>query len=238
MTLSPSPENASLRRPIEVDTLDLLLHGGLPEGNSVLVQGGPGTGKTVLGMQFLYGGIQKHGEPGLLITFEETPRRLFRDARALGWDFDALERDRQLLIVYTSPAVFLKELETDTYSRLCRQYGLRRVVVDSLAHFEPLPDNTDTVRVRYERVVNALRREDLTVMMTRELETREPISRVTPEEYLADTIIQLHYSLVGERRARLIEVLKHRGSAHSPAQHRFVIAEGGLHILAAADGAA
>lgn len=237
MTATSSLQSAA-RHPLHVDTLDLLLHGGLPEGNSVLVQGGPGTGKTVLGMQFLHNGITQQGEAGLLITFEETPRRLYRDARSLGWDFEALERDRLLLVVYTSPAIFLKELETDTYSRLCRQYNFRRVVVDSLAHFETLPDNADTVRVRYERIVNSLRREDLMVMMTRELETREPASHVTPEEYLADTIIQLHYSLLGERRARLIEVLKHRGSPHSPALHRFVIAEGGLQILATADGTA
>lgn len=235
MTVSPAYEKPN-RIPMEVDTLDVLLHGGLPDGNSVLVQGGPGTGKTILGMQFLHNGITRHDEPGLLITFEETPRRLFRDARSLGWDFENLEQSRQLLVVYTSPSVFLKELESDTYNRLCRQYGLRRVVVDSLAHFETLTDHADSLRVRYERIVNALRREDLTVLMTRELETREPTAHVTPEEYLADTIIQLHYSLLGERRARLIEVLKHRGSAHSPAQHRFVIAEGGLQILATTDG--
>jgi circadian clock protein KaiC len=221
---------------MEVDTLDVLLHGGLPAGNSVLVQGAPGTGKTILGMQFLYGGITRHEEPGLFVTFEEAPRRLHRDARALGWDFEGLERDHKLLIVYTSAAVFLKELESDTYSRLCRDYGLKRVVVDSLAHFETLPNDAQTVRVRFERIVNALRREGLTVLMTRETETREPTGRVTPEEYLADTILQLNYALLGERRARLIEVLKHRGSPHSPSQHRFVIAEGGFQILATADG--
>jgi circadian clock protein KaiC len=221
---------------MEVDALDVLLHGGLPDGNSVLVQGGPGTGKTILGMQFLYGGITRHDEPGLLVTFEEPPQRLSRDAHALGWDFEALERDRRLLVVYTSPSVFLKELETDTYGRLCREYGLKRVVVDSLAHFEVMPENPDNVRVRFQRVVNALRREGLTVLMTRELETRETIVRVTPEEYLADTIIELHYALLGERRTRLIEVLKHRGSPHSPTQHRFVIAAGGFQILTTADG--
>ena len=234
MTHAP-PEEAAARRPMDVDTLDVLLHGGLPEGNSVLVQGGPGTGKSVLGMQFLHGGITRHDEPGLLVTFEEAPRRLSRDARALGWDFEALERDRKLVVVYTSAAVFLKELEADTYGSLCREYGLKRVVVDSLAHFETVSDD-DNVRGRFQRVVNALRREGLTVLMTRELETREPVACVTPEEYLADTIIQLHYALLGERRARLIEVLKHRGSPHSPTQHRFVIAQGGLQILAAADG--
>lgn len=236
MNTAKSGEAAVLRRPLGVDGLDAMLHGGLPDGNSLLVQGGPGTGKTILGMQFLREGICRYDAPGLLITFEESPHRITRDAHTLGWDFDALGRDRRLLIVYTSPSIFLKELETDSYGRLCREYGLQRVVVDSLAHFESLPQDSDTVRVRFERIVNALRRENLMVLMTRELETREPAAGVTPEEYIADTIIQLHYSLLGERRARLVEVLKHRGSAHSPTQHRFVIAEGGLQILSTGEG--
>ena len=235
---TPHPTSRAVpRRPLGLDGLDSLLHGGLPEGNSVLVQGGPGTGKTILGMQFLREGITRHNAPGMLITFEEPPQRLYRDAKGLGWDFESLVRDRQLVVVYTSPSVFLKELETDAYGRLCREYGLQRVVVDSLTHFESLPQDQSTVRVRFEHIVNALRRENLMVLMTRELETREPLARVTPEEYIADTIIQLHYALLGERRARLIEVLKHRGSPHSPAQHRFVIADGGLQILTTLDGA-
>ena len=73
----------------------------------MLVQGAPGTGKTILGMQFIYAGIALGGQPGLMVTFEEHPRRLYRDARALGWDFEALERDRKLLMVFTSPEAFL-----------------------------------------------------------------------------------------------------------------------------------
>jgi len=233
--MTPPANDLAARQPLGLDGLDAMLHGGLPEGNSVLLQGGPGTGKTILGMQFLREGIARYGAPGLLVTFEEPPHRLYRDARALGWDFEGLVRDRLLLIVYTSPSVFLKELETDGYGRLCREYGLQRVVVDSLTHFESLPDHGDADRVLFQRVLNALRREHLMILMTRELDTREPLAPVTPEEYLADTIIQMHYGLVGERRARLIEVLKHRGSAHSSVQHRFVIAEGGLQILTAGE---
>ena len=223
--------------PVGIPGLDTLLHGGLPTGNAVLVQGAPGTGKTILGMQFLQAGITEYAEPGLLVTFEEPPQRLYRDAAALGWDFAGWERDHRLQVIYTSPTVFLKELEADHYSRLIRDLGIRRIVVDSLNQFETLPGEVRDVRIRFQRIVNALRRDGLTIFMTRELETREPMGRVTPEEYIADTIIQLEYRLLGERRARLIEVLKHRGSGHSPAQHRFLIAPGGLQILAETNGA-
>lgn len=222
------------RVPTGIDPLDHLLCGGLPEGNSVLVQGAPGTGKTILGMQYLQAGIAQFKEPGMLVTFEEHPRRLYRDARALGWDFEAYERAGKLLVVFTSPEAFLRELASDNYGKLVREYGLRRMVVDSLTQFESYPNAAEQGRVRFERIVNALRRDDLSVVMTRETESREAPFQVTPEEYLADTLVQLEYRRVEEtrdsRRVRLLEVLKNRGSAHSSSAHTFVISEGGLHL--------
>lgn len=226
--------DAFRREPLGIPQLDRLLQGGLPEGNSMLVQGAPGTGKTILGMQFLYAGITQQDLPGLLVTFEEHPRRLYRDARALGWDFEALERERKLLIVFTSPDAFLRELASDQYSRMIGDYGFARVVVDSLTKFESYPDLAEQVRVQFERIVNALRLDDLSVLMTRETEAREAPFRVTPEEYLADTVIQLEYRRLGDardgRRTRLLEVLKNRGSGHSSSAHPFEIAEGGIHL--------
>jgi len=226
--------DAFRREPLGIPQLDRLLQGGLPGGNSLLVQGAPGTGKTILGMQFLYAGISQQDLPGLMVTFEEHPRRLYRDARALGWDFEALERDRKLLIVFTSPDAFLREIAADQYSQMIRDYGFGRVVVDSLTKFESYPDLAEQVRVQFERIVNALRLDDLSVMMTRETESREGPFRVTPEEYLADTVIQLEYRRLGDardgRRIRLLEILKNRGSGHSSSPHPFEIAEGGLHL--------
>ncbi len=222
------------RNPTGIDALDRLLQGGPPDGNCILIQGAPGTGKTVLGMQFLEAGITCCGQPGLLITFEEHPRRLYRDARALGWAFDGFERDRKLLVVFTSPEAFLRELVSNQYGRMIQDYGFRRVVVDSLTQFEGYPSASEQARVRFERVINGLRREGVSVMMTRETECREAPFRVTPEEYLADTIIQLENRRLADtrdgQRTRLLEVLKNRGSAHSTSLHPFTIGPGGLVI--------
>ena len=176
----------------------------------------------------------RYAQPGLLVTFEEHPRRLYRDARALGWAFDQFERDRMLFIVFTSPEAFLCELVSDQYGRLIQDYGFQRVVVDSLTQFESYPSASEQARVRFERVVNGLRREGVSVLMTRETESREAPFRVTPEEYLADTIIQLENRRLPEtrdgRRTRLLEILKNRGSAHSSSSHQFTIGPGGLAI--------
>ena len=231
--MSVGSQTSIPRQPLGIAVLDDLLGGGLPDGNCLLVQGAPGTGKTLLGLQFLYEGATRFDAPGLLVTFEEAPCRLFRDARALGWDMERLERDGLLLIVYTSPSVFLKELEADRYSQLVREHRLRRVVVDNLTALDTLPPDTDP-RVRSQRIVNGLRQDDLTVMLLRESCTRETPFPVTPEEHLADAIIQLEYRAVADLRVRLLEILKNRGSAHSMARHRFAIAPGGLQVDASA----
>ena len=234
----PLREDAERRDPLGIDGLDALLEGGLPDGNTLLVQGAPGTGKTVFALQYLYEGATRLDAPGVMVTFEEQPRRIYRDARALGWDFELLEREGRLLVVYTSPGVFLRELESSRYTQMVQDYGLRRVVVDSLTLFETLPQvlAEDVTRVRFERIVNALRRDGLSVLLTRELGTRDTPNVVTPEEYVADTIVHLEYKPVGDRRVRLLEILKHRGSRHSPFQHHFVIRPGGLQIFPDGDG--
>ena len=69
--------------------LDEMLRGGLPSGSTVLIQGAPGVGKTTFGLQFLYHGATKANEAGLLVTFEEFPESIYRDALNLGWDLRA-----------------------------------------------------------------------------------------------------------------------------------------------------
>lgn len=75
---------------------------------------------------------------------------------------------------------FLRELVSDHYGRIIQNYGIQRVVVDSLTQFESYPSASEQARVRFERVVNALRREGVSVMMTREAETRETKAREAP----------------------------------------------------------
>jgi circadian clock protein KaiC len=90
--------------------LDEMLAGGLMKGSAVLIKGAPGTGKTTLALQFLHHGASVENEAGLLVTFEEFPHSLHRDAQSLGWDLQALEAERKLKVIFTSPRVFLSSL--------------------------------------------------------------------------------------------------------------------------------
>src|SRR3954447_13677687 len=92
--------------------LDEIFLGGIKQGNIILVEGSPGTGKTTLGLEFIYRGAIEFDEPGLIISFELTPQKLLRDAAGFGWNFEALEREGKLRIIYTSPLVLLQELQS------------------------------------------------------------------------------------------------------------------------------
>src|SRR5437899_8458994 len=111
--------------------LDAMLGGGLPRASATVVQGGTGTGKTLLAMHFLLDGV-KRGEAGIHFTMEETPDQLRGIAHGFGWDLRAFEERKLLTLAYVSPV----ELSTDTFLNRARQQikqlGARRAVLDSL----------------------------------------------------------------------------------------------------------
>ena len=91
--------------------LDSILGGGIPRGNTILVKGAVGTGKTTLGLEYIYQGATKFNEPGMVVLFEVSPGKVMRDAANLGWDFEELERQGRVKILFTTPEVFQQELQ-------------------------------------------------------------------------------------------------------------------------------
>jgi circadian clock protein KaiC len=109
MTDEP-PADLADRVATGVAGLDALLLGGLPRASATMVQGGTGTGKTLLGLHLLVEGARR-GEPGILFTLEEMPAQIRAVAKNFGWDLAPLKAQRRLLISYTSPV----ELATDRF---------------------------------------------------------------------------------------------------------------------------
>src|SRR6185295_13964210 len=102
------PEDGLIKTGIE--GLDSILLGGIPRTNVIVVQGVTGSGKTLLGMEFIYRGIVQYNEPGLIVVFEANPAKLIRDAAKFGWNLDELQQQKKLQIVFTTPQVFDQEL--------------------------------------------------------------------------------------------------------------------------------
>jgi circadian clock protein KaiC len=82
------PTNQLLKTPTGIDGLDEITNGGLPAGRTTLICGGAGSGKTVLGVEFLAHGILNYGEHGVFIAFEETAKKLAQNVASFGYDFN------------------------------------------------------------------------------------------------------------------------------------------------------
>jgi circadian clock protein KaiC len=210
-----------------------MLGGGLLEGSATLISGAPGVGKTTLGLQYLVTGANQ-GEPGLLVTFEEFPVTLVRDAKSLGWDLRALEAEGKLRLFFTSPEVFLKSLQApdSPLSETMRTMAPRRAVLDSMAHFYRF--TTDPVQLRqiYNSLVNGLKREGMTSLLLDEAARLlgAPYRTIGALPFLVDTILLMRYVELDSSMQRAIAVLKMRGSAHAREIRSFTIGQQGIEV--------
>ncbi|MCB0210014.1 MAG: hypothetical protein KDJ52_11820 [Anaerolineae bacterium] len=211
--------------------IDAMLGGGFINGSAVLVRGAPGVGKTTLGLQFLMAGI-KAGQRGLLVSFEEFPASLIRDAQLLGWDLKSLEQKGDLGIIFTSPQVFLESLKQQTgpISEKIDSLAPTRMVLDSVAHFQQFTRDPLELREIYNTLVNAIKRQDSTVLLLDEAANivQQHDTDVAALPFLVDTVILLRYVEVNSTMQRAIAVMKMRGSSHQKEIRSFEIKNGGL----------
>jgi circadian clock protein KaiC len=229
----------SRRVPTGIKGLDEMLAGGFLPGSAVLVRGAPGTGKTSLAVQYLVHGASNCDEPGLLITFEEFPRSLQRDALSLGWDLRKLEREEKLSMLFTSPQVLLASLQKpdSQLARLLMERNIQRVAVDSVSHFRRVSDDPRELRHIYNVLINAFKREDVTSLLIGE----EPRANQRRDErsglsFVVDVIILMRYIEIESAIQRGIVVLKTRGSDHIKEIRRYTIGRGGLKITGVFEG--
>lgn len=213
-----------------ISGLDDMLAGGFLPGSCILVRGAPGTGKTTLGLQYLYHGAARLKETGLWISFEEFPQSLYHDAEGLGWDLRSLERDGRLHMLFTSPQVFLRSLEApdSPLSTLLRDGTVQRAVLDSITAFRRLSDDANELRMLYNSAINGLRREGITSLLMAE-ESRSPEQQEPGRlSFLVDGVVLLRHVEIESAMQRAVIVLKLRGSAHAHEIRRYEIRKDGI----------
>ncbi len=222
-----------------IHSLDNMLGGGFLRDTANLIEGAPGTGKTTLGMQFIYSGIVHQNEPGLIITFEEFPKQYYYDAHAFGWDFQALEKKGLLKIVMTSPEVSQLDLESvgGMFEGYIRQMGIRRVVVDSMTHFSRLTQDPIELRNLEFNFINALKREGITSVLTRE--SPALLGEATDDSdlsFVVDSYLILRYVEIESAIRKALLVLKMRGSDHAKDIRQYEITSHGIDVQAKFEG--
>jgi circadian clock protein KaiC len=221
------------RAPTGCAGLDRMLRGGLVEGYCTVLEGSPGTGKTTLGLQFLIEGC-KRGEPGVAITFEEFPEQYYENALQLGWDLRQLEEEGLLKVQFSDPLTFLQGLQDldGHIAELVEGMGAKRILVDSVSHFERLTEDPQTLRRIETDLVHALKREGLTSILLKENPHvlggwDRGDNRVA---FIADALVLLRYIELESEIKRGVVVLKLRGSDHDKEIRQYTIKPGGLEV--------
>ena len=216
-----------------IEGLDEILNGGIPTGASVLVAGGPGTGKSILSLQFLYNGAVQFKEPGILITFETTQKNIRWMMDSFGWDLESLQ-DENMLKIYsikpTSPEAFIQRIDKEILGieALAHEMGAKRLVIDSTTALGVWLESPAIIRYRLFDLIERLKNLGTTSLLTAEVGSTEAsaLSAFGVEEFITDGVLPLFYKPPN----RSIFVRKMRGTKHSQKIHPITIDEKGFTI--------
>jgi len=222
--------------------LDDILHGGIPYRNVVLLSGGPGTGKSIFGQQYLYHGLSR-GEPGILVALEEHPVQIRINMSQFGWDVRPFEERGKFAIVdaftggvgeaakrekYVVRSIDDVPSFIDVVREAIRDIGAERVVIDSVTTlYMTKPAIARAVVMNLKRVLAGL---GCTSILVSQISVGERGFGGPGVEHAADGIIRLDLDEVDGELKRSLIVWKMRGTNHSMKRHPFDITNKGLII--------
>ena len=218
--------------------LDQITEGGFPRGRVSLVAGSAGAGKTLLALEFLVAGARKYGEPGVLVSFEESAEKVTLNVRSLGFDLDQLQRDGLLTVMsfQVEPSEIIASGAFDLepiflmLDDAIQRIGARRIVLDTVEVLFGAFGDDSTVRAELNRLARWLEARGLTAIVTGERGTTS-LTRHGIEEYVTDCVIVLDHRVTEEISTRRLRVVKYRGSAHGTNEFPFLISARGFVVL-------
>ena len=224
--------------PTGIRGLDEITKGGLPRGRPTLICGGAGSGKTLFAMEFLMRGARDYGEPGVFMTFEETPEDLAKNFISLGFDLPDM-MSRGLIAtdhVYIERSEVEETGEYDLEGLFIRlgnaidSIGAKRVVLDTIEALFSGLSNAAILRAELRRLFHWLKDRGVTAIVTGERGDKT-LTRYGLEEYVADCVILLDFRIKEQISTRRLRIVKYRGSSHGSDEYPFLIDESGFSIL-------
>ena len=222
------------RLSIGIPELDKMLGGGIVEGDSVLVAGPSGTGKSALATQFIAAGLRA-GEPGIMAIFEERPEGYNHRAGTFGLKLKAAQEAGKLETLYLRPLDLSVDETMQEILDAIKRVGAKRLVIDSLVGFEMAlaPGFRADFRESLYRMIGALTGAGITILSTVEVEDTfdaMPFSHYAIS-FLTDDIIRMRYVEIDGQLRKVMVVIKMRGGNHSKDIREYVITTKGVVII-------
>ncbi len=221
---------------------DEIINGGIPRRNVVLLSGGPGTGKSIFGSQYLWNGLQL-GEPGVFVALEEHPVQVRINMRQFGWDVRPYEQQGVFAIVDAFTGGIGEAAKREKYvvrdpsdigelidvlKQAIRETGALRVVIDSVSTlYLTKPSVARSVVLQLKRVLSGM---GTTSILVSQVSVTERGFGGPGVEHAADGIVRLDLDEFNGELYRSIIVWKMRGTKHSMRRHPFEITDKGIII--------
>ena len=231
-------DNQLAKCPTGIKGFDEITEGGVPKSRVTLLCGSTGTGKTLLGIDFLINGAVDYDEPGVFMSFEETDDELYKDVASLNLDLKGLVSQEKIVLDY----VLLERRDIQEkgefnlegiFIRLevaINSIGAKRVVIDSIESLFAGVTDAGILRLEIKRLFRWLKNKKVTTVITGELR-QGSYTRHGLEEYISDCIILLDNRVREQISTRRIRVIKYRGSNHGTNEYPFVIDKDGLSVI-------
>lgn len=226
------------KTPTGITGLDEITLGGFPKGRPTLVCGGPGSGKTLLGIEFIVNGANDFDEPGVIMAFEEKGDELVTNVASLGFDLGRLQKENKIKIdyVHVDKAEIQETGEYDLSGLFIRlahaidSIGAKRVVLDTIENLFSGLSNDGIIRSEIRRLFQWLKDKGVTTVITGERGV-QTLTRQGLEEYVSDCVVLLEHRVQNQVSTRLLRVIKYRGTVHGTNEYPFLIDEDGISVL-------
>ncbi len=229
-----NPLRKRRRLSIGIPELDKMMNGGLLEGDSLLVAGPSGTGKSALATQFIAEGLRR-GEPAIMALFEERPEGYTDRAASLGLHFKTPQQKGNLEILYLRPLDLSVDEITQQILDAVKRVRAKRLVIDSLVGFEMAlaPGFREDFRESLYRMIVALTGAGVTILTTVEVEDNFTALQFSHYaiSFLTDDIIRLRYVEIDGQLRKVMVVIKMRGGNHSKDIREYVITDKGVVVI-------
>ncbi len=228
------PTSTSKRSAIGVDALDALLGGGIFDGSTTMVVGLSGVGKTVLGTQILREGALRQNKRGLLISLDEHPAQIVRNAETLGLNLQSQMDEGTIHVLFDSPQELNIDVHFAKIVSTIEENDIQRMVIDGMTSYSTALQDQAVYRDFFHALVAYSKHRLMSTFFSYENPEFLGLSTFMPDfpvSSIVDNIILLSLVEIKSTLRRCLTVVKARGSPHEFDSREYVIGPGGITLL-------